>query len=279
MVTAVASLVFHKLQALGNDFVLLDCRANGVPGIDGIPFAALADRRLGVGCDQFLLLRQAPEGSGAAAMCRFVNADGSHAGQCGNGLRAIALYLQARGELADEGSRLLCNGKEVAVHAADGNNFKVDMGPPVFAAADIPVASDARELTIQQQRWPFVAVSMGNPHAVIQVEDVATAPLEEIAAGGWKDIYPEGVNVGVMQVESSESIRLRVHERGVGETPACGTGACAAVVAGRGNGLLTGRVRVKMTGGSVAVEWAGEAGDHVWMTGPASHVYEGRIPI
>ena len=151
--------------------------------------------------------------------------------------------------------------------------------PPVLAPADIPVASDARELTIQQQKWPFVAVSMGNPHAVIQVEDVATAPLEAIVAGSWQDIYPEGVNIGVMQVESDASIRLRVHERGAGETPACGTGACAAVVAGRRNGLLTDRVQVRMAGGSVAVEWAGEANDHVWMTGPASHVYEGRIHI
>lgn len=271
-------LTFHKMQALGNDFILIDCRgANSVAGAS-IPFVRLADRRMGIGCDQFLLLEDAPSDSDASVACSFVNSDGGLAGQCGNGLRSIALYMQKSN--SDGSLQVLCSGKIFAIEALADDFFRVDMGAPVFAAKDIPVAAGVHELQLGQDTWPFTAVAMGNPHAVINVQDVAKAPLARIAASPkWQDLYPEGVNVGVMQVERKDSIRLRVHERGAGETPACGTGACAAVAAGRYNGLLDCLVCVQMPGGSVTVEWQGAATDSVWMTGTASYVYEGRIQL
>ena len=203
-------LIFHKMQALGNDFILIDCRDND---IGDIPFAELADRRLGIGCDQFLLLRPPPPGNTVDMACEFVNADGSLAGQCGNGLRGIALYLRDHGGLSDNGVQLLCADRTVTVFPAADDCFRVDMGKPGFFTVDVA------EVGLRS----FTPVSMGNPHAVLEVADVAAEPLDDIAGlGGWKDIFPEGVNIGIMQVEDEGNIRLRVHERGVGETPACG---------------------------------------------------------
>ncbi len=266
------------MQALGNDFVLVDCRGGNNIDVASIPFVRLADRRMGIGCDQFLLLENVPPGSDASVACIFVNSDGSMSEQCGNGLRSIALYMQKENSAGS--LHVLCGGKVFAVEALADDSFRVDMGAPVFTAKDIPVADGVHELQLGQDTWSFTAVSMGNPHAVINVLDVAKAPLAKIAASPkWRDLYPEGVNIGVMQVEQKDSIRLRVYERGAGETPACGSGACAAVAAGRYNGLLDWSVRVQMPGGSVAVEWRGAATDSVCMTGTASYVYEGRIQL
>lgn len=273
---------FVKMHGLGNDFVLLDQRARHY-GLAPAQIAWLADRRFGIGCDQLLSL-ETPRAAAAAVGYRVYNADGSSAEHCGNGVRCVARYLQQRGEARD-GTVLVEIGEEIFELSllADGQ-VRVDMGRPRFSPADIPlvVNSEAERyaLSFEGEARQFGAVSMGNPHAVFEVESTATAPLASLGAALQDHaLFPRRVNVGFMQVLAPERIRLRVFERGVGETNACGTGACAAVAVGRRWRRLASQVVVELRGGELTIAWDGDPQHGLWMTGPATFVFEGNIEL
>ena len=264
-------LDFHKLQSLGNDFVLLDLRE--VP-LTPPPEALLrlADRRLGAGCDQLLLLYP-PARPDADVDCRIYNADGSEAEQCGNGLRCVALYLLRHGAGARDITVRVPAGKTVLT-PLDDEQFRANMGIPELAAKD-----SRGRLQLAGQTLEFTALSLGNPHAILRVDAVHEVELEPIASAMQSHpLFPQGVNVGVVQPHSTTRADLRVYERGAGETRACGSGACAAVVAGRYNGWSGAAVAITMPGGVLQVEWDG-VGCPVWLSGPAHYVYTGRVKL
>lgn len=276
------NIPFVKMHALGNDFVILDER-NGSFELDRRQLAFLADRRFGIGCDQILSIGK-PGSPDALACYQVFNADGSPAEHCGNGARCIARYLEQRGETNADQVSIEIGEAVLPMNFVPDDRVRVDMGRPRFSPPEIPLkATDELSryaLEIDAQPIEFGAVSMGNPHAVIAVEDVAVAP---VASVGWKlqhsDWFPQAVNVGFMQIISRTSIRLRVYERGAGETLACGTGACAAVAIGRRWGLLDSAVAVELSGGVLQIDWDGELQDPIRMTGPATYVYEGTIEL
>ncbi len=270
-------LRFTKMQGLGNDFVVLD----GIrQHIDLTPaeLARLADRRFGVGCDQVLVV-EAPTGPGADFRYRIFNADGGEVEQCGNGARCFVRFVREQGLTDKRVLRVETAGGVIAPELLDNGEVRVDMGIPRFASADIPFVSDSdaliQRLDVDGEAVEVTVVSMGNPHAVQRVADVSAAP---VAVQGPKierhRRFPNRVNAGYMQVVDRATIRLRVWERGVGETLACGTGACAAVVAGIRLGVLDAEVRVDTRGGALSIRWAGP-GALVLMTGPAESVFEG----
>ncbi len=273
---------FVKMHGLGNDFVVLDQRARHFD-LSPAQIVLLADRRFGIGCDQLLSL-ETPNAQQAAVRYRVYNADGSSAEHCGNGVRCVARYLERRGE-AQAGTVLVEIGEQVFELALLGDGqVRVDMGAPRFAPADIPLSvaaeADRYALSFEGEALPFGAVSMGNPHAVFEVESTETAPVERLGATLQDHaLFPRRVNVGFMQVLNPAHIRLRVFERGVGETQACGTGACAAVAVGRRWRRLGDEVRVQLRGGELTIAWDGEPGHALWMTGPATFVFEGSMEI
>jgi len=274
-------LKFTKMQGLGNDFVVVD--ATRAPfTLDASALRRLADRRFGVGCDQILVVEK-PRTSDADFHYRIFNADGGEVQSCGNGARCFARFVRDKG---------LTDKLEIRVETAAGiivprvrpdGLVTVDMGVPEFEPARIPFRADRRAptyaLEVGAQLRTIRAVSMGNPHAVQVVENVDTAPVD--AEGPLIETharFPQRVNAGFMQVVDRHAIRLRVYERGAGETLACGTGACAAVVAGISAGMLDTPVRVSTRGGELDIAWAGE-GAPVLMTGPAATVFEGEIAL
>jgi diaminopimelate epimerase len=271
---------FVKMHGLGNDFAIFDARdAPFDPEPDTV--RRLADRRFGIGCDQLLVL-DPPRAPGSDVAYRVYNASGEPAEQCGNGARCIAALVAK--ELQSDA--LALESPAGVVHArveADGR-VALQMAVPSFEPADVPFdAAPARaaeyEVDAGGERVRLAVASMGNPHAVIRVPDVDAAPVARIGAAlGRHARFPAGVNVGFMQVLSRTHVRLRVYERGAGETLACGTGACAAVAVGRNAGVLDEFVAVDLRGGRLMVSWAG-AGEPVWMTGPAERVYEGHIDL
>ncbi|MEX2482506.1 MAG: diaminopimelate epimerase [Gammaproteobacteria bacterium] len=272
---------FVKMHGLGNDFVIIDRRRQELD-LDNAAFARLADRRLGVGCDQVLVL-ETPMNARAHTRYRVVNADGSPAEHCGNGVRCVARYLERLGEASDKvvveiGSELF------ELFFEHGSDVRVDMGVPRFEPAAIPLAVDREQAhytaSIGTETIRFGAVSMGNPHAVIEVPAVADAEVARLGpAVQGSGLFPAGVNVGFMETVSAEAIRLRVFERGAGETRACGTGACAAVALGRRWGKLAAQVTVDLPGGRLLIEWDGQPGQALWMTGPTTFVFEGTIDL
>jgi diaminopimelate epimerase len=272
---------FTKMHGLGNDFVVVNAIAQRFdPSPEQCRF--LADRRFGVGCDQILLVEPARD-PGTGFFYRIFNSDGSEVEQCGNGARCFARFVHDAGltdkETIDVGTR---SGPIRLFLQADGQ-VRVNMGVPQFVPAEIPFTAgrerDAYDLEVAGERLSLGAVSMGNPHAVLRVGSVDAAPVERLGPLiEHHSRFPRRVNVGFMQVLARDRIRLRVYERGGGETLACGTGACAAVVVGRRQGLLDPRVQVGLPGGDLVIKWPG--GDEpVWMTGPALHVYEGEIEL
>jgi len=276
---ALQGLSFHKMHGAGNDFVLLDFRKNDLD-LDAASASWLADRHLGIGCDQLLILRP-PRQSDTRLSYEILNADGSAAGQCGNGARCIALYLAMNGE-ADSGVLMLGSpsGPVRIRRCADGE-FEVDMGVPVFEPECIPVAMSPQDGRYQfGSPWgtlTFGAVSMGNPHVLLEVEDIGVAPLQTVGAFlGSQDIFPEGCNAGFAQVMDRGNIRLRVFERGAGETMACGSGACAAVAILRHRGQVNEVVNVFLPGGHLVIKWPGP-GTGILMKGPATHVFRGTV--
>ncbi len=274
-------VAFTKMHGLGNDFVVLDGLARALH-IDPDQVRRLADRRLGVGCDQVLLLEPA-EREGVVARYRVFNADGGEVGHCGNGARCVARYLKDRGYARGDRFVIEALAGLIRLDCREDGSVRVDMGPPSLMPAEIPMLADLErdvyEIPLPAGSVRVAALSMGNPHAVLTVDAVATAPVAELGAGiAQHPFFPRGTNVGFMEVLDADHIRLRVFERGAGETPACGTGACAAMVAGRRQGLLGPAVDVALPGGHLLIEWAGP-GHAVYMTGPATHAFEGHIQL
>lgn len=275
------TLTFSKMHGLGNDFVVIDA-INQQVALTEDTVRFLAHRRLGVGCDQVLLV-ESPQTDAADFRYRIFNADGSEVEQCGNGARCFARFVH------DEG---LTNKTEIPVETSagvillkiqDDGQITVDMGIPRLEPVDIPFQAKRQDITydldVNGQHVVISAISMGNPHAVLQVDNVQTAPVSELGTLiEAHPRFPNRVNVGFMELVNPDHIRLRVFERGAGETMACGTGACAAVVAGRLQGHLDEAVRVDLPGGQLMISWPGP-GQSVMMTGPATHVFKGKIEI
>ncbi len=274
-------LHFTKMQGLGNDFVVIDATRAPVT-LNADQLRRLGDRRFGVGCDQILVV-EPPRLPGTEFHYRIFNADGSEVEQCGNGARCFARFVRDRGLTDSDVIPVGTARGPITLYLEPDGQVRVDMGAPSLEPADLPFEAPARALVYPletpQGMVEIGAVSMGNPHAVLQVEDVRAAPLETLGpAIESHPRFPQRVNVGFMALRGPDEIDLRVYERGAGETLACGTGACAAVVWGRLRGLLEERVRVHLPGGTLVISWAGE-GEPVWMTGPATEVFQGDIEL
>ena len=273
---------FLKMQGLGNDFFVFDAASLGAASIDAGKLRGLADRHTGVGFDQALML-EAPRNARSRVYYRIFNSDGGEVEQCGNGARCIAALMYARAPQL--GREIDMESPAGTVHARvrpDGL-VSVDMGVPEFDPRSIPLDASAEAdcyvLKVGDEAVDIGAVSTGNPHAVLRIADIAAAPVARLGpAIEIHPRFPQGANVGFMQIVDRARIRLRVFERGVGETRACGTGACAAVAVGRKQGLLEAEVRVDLPGGSAHVAWPGP-GSPVWLTGPAVTVFSGMIDI
>jgi diaminopimelate epimerase len=276
---------FTKMHGLGNDFMMLDLVTNEITLEPG-QINQLADRRTGVGFDQLLQIRSSSE-PGVDFNYRIFNADGTEVEHCGNGARCFAQYVLEKG-LTEKNPITVKTVNRILnlTREADGQ-FTVDMNVPALLPASIPFFNDEQKSTYsrlirineEESEIEFCAVSVGNPHAVIIVEDLATTDVSGIGiALGKHPDFPEGVNVGFMQIIDREHVKLRVFERGAGETLACGTGACAAVVAGCLRGLLNDTVTVDLLGGKLTIAWK-QNDSSVFMTGPATTVYEGTIEI
>lgn len=264
-------LRFSKMHGLGNDFVVLDGVSQRIE-LDPAKLRFLADRRLGIGCDQVLLVEPSAR-EGVDFVYRIFNADGSEAEQCGNGARCCARFIRQRSLSLKDELVVETKKRDLALKIIDGSEVQVDMGEPVFCGS---VWQDMGEEGPREMSL----VSMGNPHAVLVVENVEAVPAQKLAlaASSHEALAEEGANAGFMEIRGRSAVRLRVVERGAGETMACGTGACAAVAAGIRKGLLDSPVRVDMRGGSLTVSWGGE-GKPLLMRGPAVMVYSGEIEL
>ena len=278
---------FTKMQGAGNDFVVLD-ETQGLLGLGADDYRFLADRHFGVGADQILSVRAAPS-SDVDFEYVIHNADGGEVEQCGNGSRCFVRFVREQGLTTKSTIRVKVHGGVISLHELPDGRVKVDMGQPVLELPRIPFLSEHAKaldsnpllwrLSVGEQHADVAVVSMGNPHAVTTVADVEQAPV--LALGPLIEhhaAFPNRVNAGFMQVMSRQQIKLRVFERGAGETLACGTGACAAVVAGVRLGLLDPQVEVQTRGGKLTIEWSG-LGHPVWMTGPATTVFTGEMEI
>ena len=275
------------MQGAGNDFVVLD-ETQGLLGLTAADYRFLADRHFGVGADQILSVRAAPTPD---VDFEYVihNADGGEVEQCGNGSRCFVRFVREQGLTKKHTVRVKVHGGVITLHELPDGQVKVDMGEPVLDLPRIPfnpaLASAVNEqgllwrLALGDQHADVAVVSMGNPHAVMTVADVAQAPVASLGPLIEHHVaFPNRVNAGFMQIVSRSQIKLRVFERGAGETLACGTGACAAVVAGIRQGLLDSQVQVQTRGGVLTIEWQG-AGQPVFMTGPATTVFSGEMEI
>jgi diaminopimelate epimerase len=271
---------FLKMQGLGNDFLVFDAAAN--IRLDSGTLRALADRHTGVGFDQALML-ESPRDSASRVFYRVFNSDGSEVEQCGNGARCIAALLYDRAPEMGRELTMGSTGGTIRARICDDGLVSVDMGVPNFEPGAIPFDAPRRaerySLHVDGTEFEIGAVSMGNPHAVLRVEDTKSAPVAQIGLNIERHVrFPKRANVGFMQVIDPGHIALRVFERGVGETLACGTGACAAVAVGRQRGWLEQEVRVDLPGGTAKVAWPG-AGQSIWLTGPATTVFKGSIDL
>ena len=274
-------LRFTKMHGLGNDFVVFDGVSQRVE-LDADRVRRIADRHFGIGCDQVLVVEPArlPH---TQFHYRIFNADGGEVEQCGNGARCFARFVREKWltdrDVIDVGT---VRGR-ITLYLEPGGDVRVDMGRPLLNPEEIPFDAPIRAPTyavdVGEESVEISAVSMGNPHAVLLVDDVSTAPVARVGPLLERHPrFPDRVNVGFMAVHAPDRIDLRVYERGSGETLACGSGACAAVVAGRLRGLLGPRVTVRLPGGELTVAWEGE-GEPVWMIGPAVTVFEGSIEL
>ncbi len=273
-------LKFSKMHGLGNDFVVIDAINQNV-SLTAQQIRFLSDRRRGIGCDQLLLVE-----TSSISECdfkyRIFNADGGEVAQCGNGARCFARYVRDKG-LTDKDTISVETASGIIYPTLQANgNVTVDMGLPHFVPEQVPFITeqqaDTYSLTLDNEHVVTIgAVSMGNPHAVMLVDDIVQADVETLGPMIERHSrFPERVNAGFMQVVTPEHINLRVYERGAGETEACGTGACAAVVSGIKRGLLARNVTVSLPGGDLTIVWSDDVSS-VWMTGPATHVFDGEI--
>jgi len=278
-------LEFTKMHGLGNDFIVFEAPREGrLP--TAAEWRALAARHTGIGFDQALVI-EPPRRAGTQAYYRIFNADGGEVEQCGNGVRCLAAFLHRRGTLPVNG-----NGGDIVLDSPaglirarvhDANLISVDMGSPNFDPKSLPFEASAEAhvypLAVAGTEVEIGAVSMGNPHAVLTVTSVASAPLDRLGPAIEKHPrFPNRVNVGFMEIVDRTHIRLRVFERGVGETLACGTGACAAVAVGRRHGRLDPTVEVELPGGILEITWS-SPGEHIWMKGPTAVSFTGRVEI
>ncbi len=274
------SIQFSKMHGLGNDFVVIDAISQ-TPHLDTEQIQALADRHTGIGFDQLLLVERSHRND-ADFRYRIFNANGGEVAQCGNGVRCFARFVRDKG---------LTTKDEIAVETSSGlvypriesdGQVRVNMGVPDFDPATLPFRATRQprySLSVDAQRITLGAVSMGNPHAVVVVDEIDSAPVDTLGpAISHHDAFPCQVNAGFMQILNPGHIRLRVFERGAGETRACGTGACAAVAVGRLWQQLQKEVTVDLPGGQLLIRWD-DPDSPLWMTGPATHVFEGTIEL
>ncbi|MDG2018378.1 MAG: diaminopimelate epimerase [Porticoccaceae bacterium] len=272
---------FTKMHGLGNDFVVIDAVRQQI-NLTTNAIKRLADRNLGIGCDQVLLI-EPPTDKSVDFNYRIFNCDGSEVEQCGNGARCMGQYI-ADQQLSGKKSVLLKTKNRVMEVTTKAKNLvTANMGAPIFTPADIPFTSERQDklypIEAESQNFEIAALSIGNPHAVIQVEDINTVAVNEIGPLIQAHTqFPESVNVGFMQIIDRQTIKLRVYERGVGETQACGSGACAAAVAAIQQNLVDASVNLKLLGGSLSVEWQGDD-EPILMTGPAETVFHGKIKL
>ena len=264
---------FLKMQGLGNDFLVFDAAAiTAHDCLDQGMLRALADRHTGVGFDQALML-DAPRDADSRVFYRVFNSDGTEVEQCGNGARCIAALLYSRAPELGRDLTLGSSGGNVRARVRDDGLVSVDMGVPRFDG------QTTFTLDIEGTGIEMSAVSLANPHVVLRVPDVKSAPVEKLGPRIERHTrFKDRTNVGFMQIASRDHILLRVFERGAGETLACGTGACAAVAVGKRLGLLEGDVRVDLPGGTATISWAGP-GQSIWLTGPATTVFTGSIDL
>ena len=272
---------FTKMQGLGNDFVVIDAIQQQI-SLSPQQIRFIADRHFGVGCDQLLLVEKSI-GSNADFRYRIFNADGGEVAQCGNGARCFARFVRDK-KLSDKDEILVdTDAGQLLLRFDSDSLITVNMGVPRHTPAQIPVQAEEESkfytVMVDETEKAFGAVSMGNPHAVIQVHDIKTAPVNELGATLENHpFFPERANIGFMQIVDRQHILLRVFERGAGETLACGSGACAAVIIGIEQNLLDKDVTVELSGGDLKVNWQGR-GQPVFMTGPAVAVFDGMITI
>jgi diaminopimelate epimerase len=274
-------LDFTKMHGLGNDFIVFDAATPAA-----VPSAAdlrrLSDRRTGIGFDQALVL-EPPRHAGTDVYYRIFNADGSEVEQCGNGARCIARLVASRRGEVERTLRLDSPGGMVQARLRRDGQVSVAMGVPDFEPSALPFEAPAKAATyaLDTSAGPLeiAAVSIGNPHAVLRVPSVADAPVDSIGpAVENHPRFPRRVNVGFLEIVAPDHVRLRVFERGVGETQACGTGACAAVAVGRQHGPLAEEVNVDVPGGRLIVRWPGP-GEPIWLTGPAETAFTGQVEL
>lgn len=271
---------FTKMHGLGNDFVIFNAIQQSLH-FSPEQLRFIADRHFGIGCDQILLVEPSER---VDFRYRIFNADGNEVQQCGNGARCFARFVHDKKLTHKNRITVETQNGDITLFIQENGDVRVNMGAPCFIPTQIPFQTDhtARQyqIIINTETYHIGVVSMGNPHAVLVVEDVVTAPVNSLGAQLMNHArFPQRVNVGFMQIEDRTHIQLRVFERGVGETLACGTGACAATVIGQRWGLLDTEVTVQLPGGQLQIEWDGNEQHPVWMTGTATHVFEGQIRL
>lgn len=272
---------FTKMHGLGNDFVVIDAVRQHV-NLTTNHIKKLADRNLGIGCDQVLLI-EPPSDKNIDFNYRIFNCDGSEVEQCGNGARCMGRYI-ADQQLSGKKTVLLQTKNRVMEVTTKAKNLvTANMGEPTFTPEAIPFVTEQQQKTysikIDSQTYEISALSVGNPHAVLRVDDINNAAVNEIGPLiQAHSHFPESVNVGFMQIIDRHNIKLRVYERGVGETQACGSGACAAAVAAIQQNLVDTSVKLELLGGSLSVEWLGD-NQPILMTGPAETVFHGKIKL
>lgn len=274
-------LAFTKMHGAGNDFVVIDGVTQAV-NLNTNQLRRLADRHRGIGCDQILMVTP-PDNPDADFRYHVFNADGSRAGQCGNGARCVGRFLREKRLTRQREILLQTNDDSLALSLTEDGRVFAGLGAPRFAPAEVPFQADETQdqytLDVQGQSLSIGALSMGNPHAILMVDDCDAAPVSTL--GPLLEAhtrFPERVNVGFMQVQSRGEVKLRVFERGVGETDACGSGACAAAVHGMKLGLLDEEVLVSLPGGKLSVSWP-SMGDRVWLGGPTATVFNGTVTL
>ena len=274
-------LAFTKMHGAGNDFVVIDGVTQAV-NLNTNQLRRLADRHRGIGCDQILMVTP-PDNPDADFRYHVFNADGSRAGQCGNGARCVGRFLREKRLTRQREILLQTDDDSLALSLTEDGRVFAGLSAPRFAPTEVPFQADETQdqytLDVQGQSLSIGALSMGNPHAILMVDDCDAAPVSTL--GPLLEAhtrFPERVNVGFMQVQSRGEMKLRVFERGVGETDACGSGACAAAVHGMKLGLLDEEVLVSLPGGKLSVSWP-SMGDRVWLGGPTATVFNGTVTL
>lgn len=273
---------FTKMHGLGNDFVVVDLISQAIK-LSTEHIRKLADRHFGIGFDQLLIV-EPPIDEALDFHYRIFNADGSEVENCGNGARCFAQFVKENGLTNKNELRVSTAGGPLTLIIEKNGLITVDMGKPKLSPQSLPFLVETQQkqytITVNGQDYSIAAVSMGNPHCVLEVDAIEHADVQGIGPHiCHHPLFPKQVNVGFMQIVDDRFIRLRVFERGVGETLACGTGACAAVVAGIQSGKLQNKVKVRLPGGNLHIRWSGDENDSVKMTGPAVTVFEGQIQL